>query len=173
MSAIAWNAVRDGNGITVRHQWNAHYRIGWAAPGRFAQAVARQKLTTTLGASAPVQLALATYLERGGFDKHLRRLRQTLAARQALVAEAVAAHFPPGTRATQPAGGYFLWLELPDGTDTLRLHRQALQHGISIAPGPIFSASRSFAHCLRLNYGQEWNARSEAALATLGRLAVK
>ena len=149
------------------------YRIGWAAPGRFAQAVARQKLTTTLGASAPVQLALATYLERGGFDKHLRRLRQTLAARQALVAEAVAAHFPPGTRATQPAGGYFLWLELPDGTDTLRLHRQALQHGISIAPGPIFSASRSFAHCLRLNYGQEWNARSEAALATLGRLAVK
>ena len=23
MSAIAWNAVRDGNGITVRHQWNA------------------------------------------------------------------------------------------------------------------------------------------------------
>ena len=24
MSAIAWNAVRDGNGITVRHQWNAH-----------------------------------------------------------------------------------------------------------------------------------------------------
>ena len=55
------------------------YRVGWAAPGRFAQAVARQKLTTTLGASAPVQLALATYLERGGFDKHLRRLRQPVA----------------------------------------------------------------------------------------------
>ena len=149
------------------------YRLGWAAPGRFAQAVARQKLTTTLGASAPVQAALADYLQRGGFDKHLRRLRQTLAARQVRVAEAVAAHFPPGTRATQPAGGYFLWVELPEGADTLRLHRQALQHGISIAPGPIFSASRGFAHCLRLNYGQEWNARSEAALATLGRLAVK
>ena len=85
--------------------------------------------------------------------------------------EALAAHFPPGTRATQPAGGYFLWVELPEGADTLRLHRQALQHGISIAPGPIFSASRGFAHCLRLNYGQEWNARSEAALATLGQLA--
>lgn len=147
------------------------YRLGWAAPGRFAQAVARQKLTTTLGASAPVQAALADYLQRGGFDKHLRRLRQTLAARQARVAEAVAAHFPPGTRATQPAGGYFLWVELPEDADTLRLHRQALQHGISIAPGPIFSASRGFAHCLRLNYGQEWNAHSETALAMLGRLA--
>lgn len=27
MSAIAWNAVRDGNGITVRHQWNAQLDI--------------------------------------------------------------------------------------------------------------------------------------------------
>ncbi len=33
MSAIAWNAVRDGHGITVRHQWNAHIAVlkdmGW------------------------------------------------------------------------------------------------------------------------------------------------
>ena len=57
------------------------------------------------------------------------------------------------------------------GCDTLVLHRWALQQGISIAPGPIFSASRNFAHCLRLNYGQEWNARTEQALATLGQLA--
>lgn len=147
------------------------YRIGWAAPGRFARAVAQQKLTTTLGASTPVQLALADYLRRGGFDKHLRRLRHTLASRQAVFAEAVGQHFPAGTQATRPTGGYFLWLELPEGVDTLRLHRQALARGISIAPGPIFSAARGFTNCLRLNYGHDWNARSEAALATLGRLA--
>ena len=147
------------------------YRLGWAAPGRFTQAVARQKLTTTLGASAPVQLALADYLRRGGYDKHLRRLRQTLATRKARMIEAVGRHFPPGTRATQPEGGYFIWVELPVGCDTLLLHRWALQQGISIAPGPIFSASRNFAHCLRLNYGQEWNGRTEQALATLGQLA--
>jgi DNA-binding transcriptional MocR family regulator len=149
------------------------YRIGWAAPGRYARAVARQKLTTTLGASAPAQLALATYLERGGFDKHLRKLRQTLAAQQVAFAQAVARHFPAGTRATHPAGGYFLWVELPPGVDALKLHRQALALGISIAPGPIFSASRAFTHCLRLNYGHAWDARSEQALATLGRLAAE
>ena len=147
------------------------YRIGWAAPGRFARAVARQKLTTTLGASAPVQSALATYLERGGFDKHLRRLRHTLAAQQVHFIEAVGEHFPRGTRATRPAGGYFLWVELPPGVDALRLHQQALQQGISVAPGPIFSAARGFSNCLRLNYGHAWNARSEQAVATLGRLA--
>ena len=146
------------------------YRIGWAAPGRFTKAVARQKLTTTLGASAPVQAALAHYLERGGFDKHLRSLRQTLAAQQATFAQAVGHHFPPGTRATRPAGGYFLWVELPGTVDALEIHRQALALGISVAPGPIFSANRAFTHCLRLNYGHVWDARAEAAMATLGRL---
>jgi DNA-binding transcriptional MocR family regulator len=147
------------------------YRIGWAVPGRHVRAVARLKLTTTLGASAPVQSALAAYLERGGFDKHLRKLRQTLADRQACLARAVAQHFPPGTRATRPAGGYFLWIELPEGADALDMHRQALALGISMAPGPIFSASRAFANCLRLNYGHAWDARAQEAVATLGQLA--
>jgi DNA-binding transcriptional MocR family regulator len=149
------------------------YRIGWAAPGRQTQAVARLKVTTTLGASAPAQAALAHYLERGGFDKHLRKLRLTLAARQAQLAQAVAQYFPPGTRATRPAGGYFLWVELPEGADALRVHRKALALGISVAPGPIFSASRAFTHCLRLNYGHAWDARAEQAVATLGRLAAE
>ena len=147
------------------------YRIGWAAPGRFTRLVARHKLTTTLSACAPAQLALALYLERGGFDKHLRKLRQTLAAQQAVFAEAVGHYFPAGTRATRPEGGYFLWVELPEGCDALRIHRQALAQGISVAPGPIFSASHAFTNCLRLNYGHAWNARTEQALATLGQIA--
>ncbi len=114
--------------------------MGWAAPGRFTRDVARLKLTTTLAASAPAQAAIAAYLEKGGYDRHLRQLRHALMLRQDAVAQAVARHFPPGTRATRPAGGYFLWIELPEGTDTLALQQLALSHGISIAPGPIFSA---------------------------------
>ena len=146
------------------------YRIGWATPGRFARAVARHKLTSTLSASVPAQAALALYLERGGFDKHLRKLRAVLAMQQAVFAQAVGHYFPTGTRATRPEGGYFLWVELPAGCDALHLHRQALVQGISVAPGPIFSASHAFTNCLRLNYGHAWNARTEQALATLGQL---
>lgn len=80
-------------------------------------------------------------------------------------------YFPPGTRATRPEGGYFLWVELPEGCDALHIHRQALAQGISVAPGPIFSASHAFTNCLRLNYGHTWNARTEQALATLGQLS--
>ncbi len=121
------------------------YRLGWAAPGRFTQAVARQKLTTTLGASAPVQAGLAALPARGvATTSTCAACAATLATRKARMIEAVGRHFPPGTRATQPEGGYFIWVELPVGCDTLVLHRWALQQGVSVAPGPIFSASRNF-----------------------------
>lgn len=149
------------------------YRIGWVAAGRRAQDIARRKLTSTLNTNVPAQIALAKHLERGGFDRHLRRLRSTLAEQQSRYIAAIADAFPEGTRVTRPAGGYFLWLELPEGIDTLQLQQRASQQGISIAPGPMFSASRGFRNCLRLNCGHPFDARIEGALATLGQLVAK
>ena len=146
------------------------YRIGWVAAGPRAQEIARRKLTTTLNTNVPAQLAIARYLERGGFDRHLRRLRTTLAGQQARYLEVIAQAFPKGTRVTRPAGGYFLWLELPEGADALRLQRRASQQGISIAPGPMFSASRGFGNCIRLNCGHPLDARIGTALQELGKL---
>lgn len=146
------------------------FRIGWAAPGRHARAVERLKLSTSLACAMPSQLALAAYLAQGGYDRHLRQLRLALAAQRDAMLMAVARHFPAGTRATRPEGGYFLWVELPIGVDTLALQRAALERGISIAPGPMFSARREYRNCLRLNYGHPWNLEQEEAMATLGKL---
>lgn len=147
------------------------YRIGWVAPGRYTQEVARLKLTTTISTAAPLQAALADYLSRPGFDKHLRQLRHALAVQQSAMMQALLRHFPKGTTATRPTGGYFLWVELPGGADALAIQRQALAFGISVAPGPIFSARREFAHCLRLNYGHPWTGKMDDAMEILGRLA--
>ena len=146
------------------------YRVGWVAGGRFAKSIARQKLTLSLATAIPVQLALARYLEQGGFERHLRRLRKVLQAQRDALGRCLAAHFPEQTSATCPEGGYFLWVQLPHGTDTLTLHEQALHQGIRFAPGPIFSADRAFGHCMRLNFGQPWTMRSEQAISNLGRL---
>ncbi|MEP7042944.1 MAG: PLP-dependent aminotransferase family protein [Dokdonella sp.] len=146
------------------------YRIGWATPGRFVQAVARLKLSTTLTASVPAEATLAAYLEKGGYDRHLRQLRHALSVQQDAMIGAISRHFPRHTRATRPAGGYFLWVELPAHVDALEVHRKALALNISVAPGPIFSSRGQFRNCLRLNYGHPWDARMEDALATLGQL---
>ncbi len=146
------------------------YRVGWAMPGRFTREVARLKLTRTLSASAPAQGALADYLAKGGYDRHLRQLRHALNVQQSAMIQAVARYFPQGSKATRPLGGYFLWIELPKNADALHIHRSALARGISIAPGPMFSAERKFLNCIRLNYGHPWDERTEAAMAALGRI---
>ncbi|RBL85719.1 PLP-dependent aminotransferase family protein [Streptomyces cavourensis] len=147
------------------------YRIGWASAGRYTQRVQRLKLSSTLSASSPAQGAIAEYLEQGGYDRHLRRLRETLQTQQDLMANAIAREFPAGTRVTRPQGGFFLWLEMPAAVDALALHRQALARGISVAPGPIFSASGQFGNALRLNYGHLWDEGQADAIRVLGEMA--
>lgn len=146
------------------------YRVGWVAGGRYTRQIMRNKLTTSLATAAPTQAAIAAYLEKGGFDRHLRQFRQALALQQGELLQAVARYFPKGTRATRPAGGYFVWVELPAHIDTLKVHRAALDHGISIAPGPLFSATGAFGNFLRLNHGHPWNDAMEQGMATLGKL---
>ncbi|WP_085679342.1 MULTISPECIES: GntR family transcriptional regulator MpaR [unclassified Pseudomonas] len=146
------------------------YRIGWVAAGRFAQKIERLKLMTSLCASMPAQAAIADYLQHGGYDRHLRKLRYALEGQQANMLAAIARHFPAQTRVSQPSGGYFLWLELPEQMDALKLFHMALAQGISIAPGPIFSPTRRFGNCIRLNYGSPWNENAERAMETLGRI---
>lgn len=146
------------------------YRVGWAAPGRFAKAVERLKLTTTLATSVPAQITLAAYLAKGGYDRHLRSLRHTLLLQQIKFIEAIERHFPEGTRLNSPGGGYFLWVKLPDGVNALALHRIALNNGISIAPGPIFSSQKGYTDYVRLNYGHIWDEPMENAISTLGKI---
>lgn len=146
------------------------YRVGWVAAGRYAEQIHRLKLMTTISPSIPAQAALADYLQQGGYDRHLRKLRETLEHQQQLMLNAIAKYFPKNTRVTRPNGGYFLWVELPEQVDSLQLFSMALAQGISIAPGPIFSATRRFRNCIRLNYGYPWDKEVDDAMAVLGRL---
>lgn len=118
----------------------------------------------------PAQLGFAEYLTSGGYDRHLRQLRHALFVQQNEFMQAVIQHFPAGTRATRPNGGYFLWLELPGAVDALAIQCEALALGISVAPGPLFSAQKGFTNCLRLNYGHLWDARTANAVEVLGKL---
>jgi DNA-binding transcriptional MocR family regulator len=147
------------------------YRVGWVAAGRYARQVERMKLMTTLSAAIPSQQALAEYLDQGGYDRHLRKLRLTLARQREIASAAVSRYFPAGTRITRPAGGYFLWVELPQDIDALELQRLALAHRISLAPGQLFSTERRFKHFVRINYGHPDARTLVDALKTVGRLA--
>jgi DNA-binding transcriptional MocR family regulator len=149
------------------------YRLGWVAAGRFASDVQKRKITTSISTSLPIQDGIALYLRQDGYDAHLARLRSTLGVQQTALLASLQKHLPNGYRVTRPDGGYFVWVELQRGVDTLELHRLALEQGISIAPGPIFSPRREFRNCVRLNSGHPWTPELDRAIAKLGQLAAR
>ncbi|HEV2702107.1 MAG TPA: PLP-dependent aminotransferase family protein [Steroidobacteraceae bacterium] len=149
------------------------YRLGWIAAGRFAAAVRNSKITTSLATSIPIQAAISRYLDTGVYDRHLAKLRRTLERQQTQLVAALEAYFPSQCSWLCPAGGYQLWVQLPEGVNALDLHARALEHEISVAPGPLFSARREFTRAIRLNYGHPWSARTDRAIKTLGELITR
>lgn len=147
------------------------YRVGWTAPGRFKAQVERLKHSNTIANATLPQLAIAEFLQNGSYDHHLRRLRKAYASQVQRITQAIRQFFPEGTKVTRPSGGFLLWVELPKSVDSLQLYRQALEHQISIVPGPIFSTTQQYRHCIRLSCGYPWSCEIEQALAVLGHLA--
>jgi DNA-binding transcriptional MocR family regulator len=146
------------------------YRLGWLAAGRFTKQAARQKIESSLATSLPIQQGIAQMLRHGGYEAHLARLREALSNQQAAALSSVKRHLPPGYRVAAPSGGYFLWIECAPSVDALEVHRLAVQAGISIAPGPMFSARRQFGHFLRLNCGHPWTSGMDRAVQRLGEI---
>jgi DNA-binding transcriptional MocR family regulator len=146
------------------------YRIGWILPGKYGGKVQLRQFAHTLACPTLPQMAVAEMLASGGYERHLRRLRQSLITQIAQLRAAIGERFPEGTRVSSPLGGFVLWVELPQAVSALRLQADALEKGISIAPGPIFSARDRFSNCIRLSCGQPWSPRIDQAISTLASL---
>lgn len=147
------------------------FRIGWVHAGKYQKQIERLQLGSTMGASVLSQKVLAEYLESGSYDRHLRKLREQFAAQIHRIQQAVLRSFPAPVRVSQPQGGYVLWIQLPKEVDSVELHHRAMQKGISISPGSIFSASGQFRNYIRLNCANTWSPTLERAIRTLGEIA--
>ena len=148
-------------------------RIGWVISPSHQAEIERLQTFTTHSACSVTQMGVAAYLENGGYDRHLRSVRQEYRKNLSAFQLAVQQYFPAGTQMTRPKGGFVLWVSLPAKVNTQELHLRALQHGISIVPGLVFSNTEQFNHCIRLNCAVPWNKDAERALMALGLLATQ
>lgn len=148
-------------------------RIGWLCGGKYSQSLRERKFASSGASSTLLQEVTADLLRSGGYERHLAKLRAAYAVYVDQVASAVARHFPPGTRMTQPRGGFVIWIELQPDIDSAALLPAALKRGVNFAPGALFSPSGGFRNFLRLNCGHRWSPALDAAIARLGQLIRK
>ncbi|HEY5808162.1 MAG TPA: PLP-dependent aminotransferase family protein [Povalibacter sp.] len=146
------------------------YRIGWAVSPQFHAEIARAKFFSSVACPTLQQLVLARYYASGGYDRYLRRVRTMLSQNSQQFIDAVARHFPAGTRIARPAGGIVIWVELPPSVDGAELFRTALASKIGIAPGVVFSAKADYRNYIRISCGLPWSTTLDRAIDKLGKL---
>jgi DNA-binding transcriptional MocR family regulator len=165
----------DKTGNVLQCSSLAHYvapgfNLGWSNAGRWRGEVERLKGFTNVATARLPQLAMAEFLESGGFDKHLKQLRVALWRSVEATRQEVLRLFPKDTRVSQPEGGFVLWVQLPAGHDGLELQRKAAAVGINILSGAVFSPSKQYKNCIRIACGHSFDV-IRPAIRTLARLA--
>ncbi|CAP42384.1 aminotransferase-like domain-containing protein [Bordetella petrii] len=143
-------------------------RLGWMTGGRWSSRIAMLKFAQSRPNEPLAQAAVAEYMGSKAYDRHLARLRRQLKAQRELLAEAIARHFPAGTRLNVPEGSMLLWIEMPGQRSSMQVFEQALSQGIRIAPGIMFSNSDRYSHFLRLSCGSAHTPELAQAVRTLG-----
>ncbi|MCG8452946.1 MAG: PLP-dependent aminotransferase family protein [Spirochaetales bacterium] len=146
-------------------------RIGWICGGKEHQELRGQNVATNLGPSPLMQAALADYLDGGGYFRHLGALGKALSRQKAQMRDLLAHSLPKGTCLSSPAGGYYLWVELPKEIKALTLFHRAHSEGIGIAPGPAFSSGSRFQNCIRISFGTPITEETKVGISRLGALA--
>ncbi len=111
---------------------------------------------------------VAALLEAGVYDAHLAGLRRAYASRRDALAAALRERLPAGCRFTVPAGGFFIWVTLPEGLTATALLPHAERHGVSFAPGSRFCLDGDD-HDLRLAFSLYGGAALADGAGRLGR----
>jgi len=147
------------------------FRVGWIVAGRFSAEIARLKAVSSMSESILLSETLGHFLESGGYDHHLRSLRRRYISQLDEARGLIARHFPQGTRATLPQGGFVFWVELPGNVDGIALFHRLLQEKICVTPGALYTLSERCNNALRLSCCYPFDERYTYAIKRTGALA--
>jgi 2-aminoadipate transaminase len=121
-------------------------RVGYLlVPEAMAVALEDVVASTYISPALVTQATVLEFLNRGLLEPNLERTRGLLGARRDAMFEALERELAGRARWSRPEGGYFLWLDLPEGTDATELLGRAAAAGVTFVPGSDFGGERNSA----------------------------
>ncbi len=144
-------------------------RLGWMLG---APEVLRRCETAKQGedacSSSYSQVLAAGYLKRGFVEPYTARMRKIYGEKCRLTLQCLASEMPAGASWTTPAGGFFIWVTLPDGADSERLFLAAIEKKMAFVTGGPFHVDGGGGNKLRLAFS---NSSFEQIRTGIARLA--
>ncbi|MDD5263602.1 MAG: PLP-dependent aminotransferase family protein [Candidatus Bipolaricaulis sp.] len=125
-----------------------------AARGDLMDALVRVKQPTDLCTSKFTQMLAARYMNDYGLDRHLEEIRPIYREKKEAMIRALERHMPDeeGLRWTNPDGGLFIWVWLPEGVDAEEMLGRAIEHRVAYVPGSASYVDGDGKNTMRLSF---------------------
>lgn len=116
------------------------------------------------------QYLIYDYLTHNDYDAHISRITELYRKQADAMISAMRKYFPTTVGYTEPRGGMFLWVTLPDGMSAMSLFPKALENKVAFVPGDPFYVDRKDANTMRLNFTNADCATIEEGIRRLGAI---
>ena len=172
-SIYALDAADGGSSViylgTLSKTMGPGLRIGWlVGPPDLVHMITSLKIdggTNIFGSHVA-----ADWLPRH-LEDHVRGLRATYRDRRDAMLAALERHMPPGSTWTRPDGGFFVWLTLPEGVDTVAMLPQVQERGVDYLPGPRCYTGDGGRNQIRLAFSFADESQIERGIRIIGEVA--
>ena len=146
-------------------------RLGYiVAPEEIARKFEQVKQATDLHTATLTQRAVYEVVKDGFLNEHIPTIRSMYHTQAQAMLSALDEHMPTGVKWNQPAGGMFLWLELPEGMDSEEMLKKALARNVAYVPGTPFYANEPVRNTLRLAFVTVPEEKIRAGVKVLGEV---
>lgn len=129
------------------------FRLGWiVAKGEIMERLVIAKQAADLHTGSLDQMIVHQFLADNDFEAHVARIRELYGNQCRTMQAAIARHFPKNVHVTDPEGGMFLWVTLPENISATELLKRAVDCKVAFVPGAAFFVDGTGENTLRLNY---------------------
>lgn len=150
------------------------FRLGWVmAPVPIIDRLEVIKQSTDLCAPVFNQFIAAKYIEKGYYDRNIERIKVNYRNKRDNMMAAFEKYMPEGVTWTNPEGGLFLFVTLPEGYDAAELFRIAVKEDVAFVIGEAFHCDGSGKNTLRINFSFMEESRAEEGVRRLGNAIKK
>ena len=147
------------------------YRLGWVvANPEILSKYITVKQGADLQSSTISQREVNRYMEMYSLDEHVEKIKALYKKRKNLMVQTMKEEFPQTVKFTNPQGGLFTWLELPEGVDAAEVFKLAIAQKVAFVPGEPFYPNGGHANHARLNFSSMPEDKIVEGIKRLGKV---
>jgi 2-aminoadipate transaminase len=144
-------------------------RLGWiVAEDETMNHLVTAKQASDLHSNFFSQMIVHRYLTNYDVEEHLTMIRNMYKDQRDFMVEMIKLHFPEDVKYTEPEGGMFLWVTLPEDMAALELFERTMEDKVAFVPGESFYSDDPQKNTLRLNFSNSNNTKIEEGIKKMG-----